>query len=109
MNYWLFIMEYQDAIVGFLIAGYTSIPGQAHILSVTILESYRGRGLGRKIMEFFIQKAAILNFTSIKLEVNIDNEIAIHLYEKLGFDIITRIRKYYQDDSDAYLMVKNSG
>ena len=102
-----YIIECGGKIVGFLLGGYTSIPRQAHILSIAIKPSFRGRGFGRRILVHFLEKTKVLGYTSIKLEVQVDNDKAIKLYEELGFKIETRIRKYYQDNADAYLMLKN--
>jgi ribosomal-protein-alanine N-acetyltransferase len=101
-----YIVEHEQEIVGFLLGGYTATPRQAHILSFAIKPNYRGKGLGRKILEYFLEKTSILGYSSIKLEVQVDNKKAIKLYEELGFKMESRIRKYYQDDSDAFLMIK---
>lgn len=102
-----YIIEYSKEIIGFLLAGYTAIPKQAHILSLAIKPGYRGRGFGRRILVHFLERTKILGYSSIKLEVQVDNDKAIKLYEELGFRIETRIRKYYQDNTDAFLMLKS--
>ena len=43
------------------------------------------------------------NLLNITLEVRKSNEIAIHLYKKMGFNEAA-IRKYYYGDEDAILM-----
>lgn len=101
-----FVIESNSEIVGFLLGGYTAIPKRAHILSIAVLEKYRGQGLGRKILTYFLDSIGKLGYLSVKLEVNVDNHKAIKLYEEFNFKIDSRIRKYYQDDSDAYLMIR---
>jgi ribosomal-protein-alanine N-acetyltransferase len=101
-----FIIESNKNIIGFLMGGYTAIPKRAHILSIAVLEEYRGQGLGRKILTHFLNSIRKLGYLSVKLEVNIDNYKAIKLYEEYNFKIESRIRKYYQDGSDAYLMIR---
>lgn len=100
------VVESGDGIIGFVLGGYTATLGQVHILSVAILEDYRHQGLGKELLEHFIKRTEILGYDSIKLEVNVDNNKIIQLYESLGFATISRIRKYYQDNSDAFLMVR---
>lgn len=102
-----YIVQYQDKIVGFLLGGYTSLPEQAHILSLAIEPRYRLRGFAKSLLTDFLRRTKNIGYKSIKLEVDINNHSAIKLYEDLGFQIISKIRKYYQDNSDAYLMVKN--
>jgi ribosomal-protein-alanine N-acetyltransferase len=40
----------------------------------------------------------------IYLEVRISNTSAIKMYQKLRFEIKSRLRSYYRDGEDAYLM-----
>ncbi len=100
------VLEHKKEIIGFLLGGYTALPRQAHILSIAILQEYRGRGLGKKVLTHFLSTIQRLNYTSVKLEVNVDNHKAIKMYEEFNFKIESKIRKYYQDGSDAYLMIK---
>ena len=101
-----FVVESKNEIIGFILGGYTANKGEAHILSIALLQEYRNQGLGKELLKYFIKRIETLGYNSIKLEVNVDNKIAIQLYESLGFQIISRIRKYYQDDSDAFLMIR---
>ena len=41
------------------------------------------------------------------LEVRCSNTDAVKLYEKLGFSINQRLKTYYRDGEDAYLMAIN--
>jgi ribosomal-protein-alanine N-acetyltransferase len=46
----------------------------------------------------------------IYLEVRVSNETAVRMYEKsLGFQIKSRLRAYYRDGEDAYLMALELG
>ena len=101
-----YVMKEDNRIIGFLLGGYTHIPRQAHILSFAITLEHRGKGLGKELLEHFLKRTKILGFNSVKLEVNVDNPKAIQLYETLNFKIESRIRKYYQDNSDAFLMIR---
>ena len=100
------VLEFKSEIIGFLLGGYTALPRQAHILSIAILQEYRGKGLGRKILTHFLDTIKRLSYNSVKLEVNANNHKAIKMYEEFNFIIESKIRKYYQDGSDAYLMIR---
>ncbi|MFZ0894134.1 MAG: hypothetical protein WAZ77_06490 [Candidatus Nitrosopolaris sp.] len=43
------------------------------------------------------------------LEVRVSNESAVRMYERLGFQIKSRLRAYYRDGEDAYLMALEFG
>ncbi len=57
-------------------------------LHIDLLPETQGQGIGRKIMETFIQKLKGLNISALHLEVGKSNAGAIKFYEKLGFHII---------------------
>ena len=40
----------------------------------------------------------------IYLEVRVSNTQAVRMYQRLGFQIKSRLRSYYRDGEDAYLM-----
>ncbi len=47
-------------------------------------------------------KLISLGFYSIVLEVRVDNEVAISLYEKVGFGVVKTLKSFYGDGCDAY-------
>ena len=97
LNIYSKIIAYkEDSIIGFLI--YDDIYDRYEIEYIGVLEQYRNKGIGSKLMEY-------LNDKNISLEVDINNEIAIKLYEKYGFKKVS-IRENYYNNHDAYLMVK---
>ncbi|MHA1304466.1 MAG: ribosomal protein S18-alanine N-acetyltransferase [Candidatus Heimdallarchaeaceae archaeon] len=99
-----FVLEAEEKkLIGFLVGGRTEDPKEAHILSIAILEEHRGKGYGEKLLHFFIEEVKNLGFDKIRLEVRPDNEVAISLYEKCGFEFVGTLRKYYEDNSDAYI------
>jgi ribosomal protein S18 acetylase RimI-like enzyme len=54
-------------------------------LHIDLLPETQGQGMGRKLMEVFINKLKELNVTALHLEVGKRNEGAIKFYEKIGF------------------------
>jgi len=50
---------------------------------IYILKEYRGQGLGGRFIEFVKEK---YTNTLLRLEVEEENEIAVHTYKKAGFD-----------------------
>ena len=61
-------------------------------------------GIGSKLLEKLIKKAEEAS-SLITLEVNEENKPAIHLYEKYGFKLLGKRKKYYKD-KDALIMTK---
>ncbi|MCF6224091.1 MAG: GNAT family N-acetyltransferase [Flavobacteriaceae bacterium] len=52
---------------------------------IYVLKKYRGKGVGKFMMDFVLQKAMQLNLISIVLTVNKENKNSIEAYEKMGF------------------------
>ena len=77
---------------------------KGHVVSVAILEEHRSKGLGKALMQEGTSGMVSKKCDEIYLEVRVSNESAVKLYEHLGFVIKTKIRSYYRDGEDAYLM-----
>ncbi len=60
----------------------TDYPAHLH---VDLLPSTQGKGIGRKIMQVFIDKLKELNVPALHLEVGKKNLAAVGFYKKMGF------------------------
>ena len=70
--------------------------GEAHILNVCVRDEFRNLGLGRRLLEHLLERAAAAGVSEAFLEVRPSNLAAIRLYQRLGFDQIGIRRGYYQ-------------
>jgi [ribosomal protein S18]-alanine N-acetyltransferase len=77
---------------------------KGHVVSVAVLEEHRGKGLGKALMLEGINGVMHRRGDEIYLEVRVSNTGAIKMYERLRFEIKSRLRSYYRDGEDAYLM-----
>jgi len=88
-------------------AGLSKVSGseQADVQTIAVASKFRGRGLGRRLMNRLIAEARRREATDMFLEVRADNPVAQNLYVSLGFEAIDRRRGYYQPDGvDAIVM-----
>jgi putative acetyltransferase len=60
-------------------------PGEFELAKMTVAETARGSGVGRKLLQFTINVARIMGAHRLYLESNTKAAAAIHLYEQLGF------------------------
>ncbi len=74
-------------VVGWADIRPSSAPAMRHCgtLGMGVLASYRGQGLGRRLLDAVVLKAWEAGLERIELEVRLDNEPAIALYESTGF------------------------
>jgi len=107
------VAELNDRIIGYIMCkiefGFSNFRKlgfvkKGHIVSVAVLEEHRSKGVGKALLLEGINGSMIRKSDEIYLEVRISNEAAIKMYEKLGFQIKSRLRSYYRDGEDAYLM-----
>lgn len=52
-----------------------------------VTSSARGHGVGRRLMELFLQEGRCKGFSVFRLDVSLDNERAIRLYRAVGFTV----------------------
>ena len=90
-------------------------PGRgAHVAngSYIIDASYRGRGIGRLLVEHSLQKAASAGYKAIQFNFVVStNYGAVKLYEDLGFQTLATLPKAFNHKTlgyvDAYLMYRS--
>jgi ribosomal-protein-alanine acetyltransferase len=99
------VAEKAHKIIGFLIGAKIN-PELAKILMLSISKFYRKQNIGTELLNQFFKEMYIENIKKIELEVRIKNKIAIKFYQKHGFKIKEKHRKFYQSGEDAYNMIK---
>jgi len=96
------------AAIGFIGAFHHRTQRLGHIYTVNVHPKERGRGLGRALMASCEDALRDLGMTRVLLEVNVENEDAIRLYERCGYARIQRLVDYYTTYrvNDAWLYQK---
>jgi ribosomal-protein-alanine N-acetyltransferase len=79
----------------------------SHIASICIHPDCRGCGLGGILLRHMIDHARGIGALIVELIVKPTNKHAYMLYVKHGFEVVRLLRKYYLDNSNAYLMQLN--
>ncbi len=77
---------------------------EGHILDVAVAPAFRGKGIGRLLVEMVIEECRVLGAEFVSLEVRVSNLAAISLYRRLGFIVTGRRKGYYENGEDALLM-----
>jgi len=77
---------------------------KGHVVSVAVLVEHRNKGIGRAIVEESINGVKLKKCDELYLEVRCSNTNAVRLYEQMGFIIKQRLKTYYRDGEDSYLM-----
>jgi ribosomal protein S18 acetylase RimI-like enzyme len=67
-----------------------------NIHDIVVLTSYRGQGIGRKLLQGVIKIADENNYCKVTLEVRMDNINAQGLYKSLGFEECDPVMHYWE-------------
>ncbi|MDH4388761.1 MAG: ribosomal protein S18-alanine N-acetyltransferase [Fimbriimonas sp.] len=79
---------------------------EAHVTNVVVSPEFRGEGIGRKLMNEMLLKARDKGAVCATLELRKSNEVALKLYESMGFVMATVRKAYYPDNQeDAIVMM----
>jgi ribosomal-protein-alanine N-acetyltransferase len=108
-RYFLVATNSQDQIVGYA-AVLVVAPGvEADVLTVAVLPDYLRQGIATYFINELEKWALLKKAPAMMLEVGVENEAAIALYEKLGYQKISTRDNYYGPGLDAFVMRKELG
>jgi ribosomal-protein-alanine N-acetyltransferase len=79
----------------------------AELLSLAVSPERRRMGLGRELMALVEKVSSDAGARTVMLCVRPDNREAINLYLSSGYKVLARCEGYYEDGSDADMMVKH--
>ncbi|WP_337268662.1 GNAT family N-acetyltransferase [Oryzifoliimicrobium ureilyticus] len=83
-----FVVALKDGrVIGWCDISRHAFASHAHCgsLGMGLLPSYRGQGIGQRLMTAVLDQARQAGFIRVELAVHADNTRAIALYEKVGF------------------------
>ena len=72
-----------------------ALVGEAELLTLAVLPDARRQGVGRHLLDRFLQQVAGQGATATFLEVAQDNAAALALYRAAGFAEVGRRKAYY--------------
>lgn len=97
--------EFAGGIAGFAVA--QPIRNIGRVLTLDILPEARRSGLATRLMQECEERLRVGGCQQVYLETAVDNEPALRLYQKLGYEILRKLPLYYPTHAlDAYLLGK---
>lgn len=92
------VAEFDNVILGYVI-GIIEGKNVGHLISIAVCPSRRGEGIGEKLTSEAIRKLTELGALKIRLECRESNLPAQKMYEKMGFEFVDTIFRYYGDEN----------
>ena len=92
-----------NSLAGYIVARMGA--DELHINNVAVRDEYRRRGIGQKLLNKIMQQGRALGMSVAFLELRAGNHAALALYEKSGFRVTARRKRYYSEPvEDALVM-----
>lgn len=92
-----------DKVVG--MCGVKKIFEEGDISNVAVHPAHRGRGISRRMLEILMSEARADGVQAFTLEVRAGNEVAVNLYESLGFRTEGVRPRFYDDPVEDGLIM----
>ena len=111
----VFIIEEDEKAIGEITVNYrnntleteTILNRRVYLEAFRVDKKYQGQGLGQKLINYCIEYLKNIGYTEFTIGVEDDNEIAKHIYFKLGFNkAIDKGHGYEFDPSEYTLYLK---
>ncbi len=102
------IAQINEAPIGFIV--FRLIAPECEIISLVVDQAQRKHGVGTALMNQAVRKAQSGGVRDMYLDVAIDNQAALALYEGMGFQRYGLRPRYYRrgnDKVDAYMLRKS--
>ncbi|MDI1242556.1 MAG: ribosomal protein S18-alanine N-acetyltransferase [bacterium] len=104
-------ISYQIATANGEMAAFTFVllnpDGAAHLTTIGVAPEHRRRGLAAKLLSHLDEVLRVKGVSTIVLELRVSNLPAKRLYTDSGYSLINRLKNYYSDGEDCFLMVKS--
>lgn len=100
-----FLVAIEDGeVVGYIIF-WIKEEGLGHIIALAVDKKFRGQHIATRLLMMAMTIFKNCDIHRITLEVKSHNDIAVSFYKKFGFVIDRKVPNYYEDGSDAYVML----
>lgn len=93
-----------DRIIGYAVIYLAA--EESELANLAVSASYRGRGVGRRLLDAAMSEAAARGAHAMYLEVRASNFAAQALYGSAGFAAVGRRHRYYQQPVEDALVLR---
>ena len=95
-----YLMKYKDKYIAscdlvYDYGEYTERNNKVYLSRLIVKKDYRNKGIGQELLNYMIKLCKEKGYQQITVGVDTDNENAVHIYKKFGFEI-------YETATDEY-------
>ncbi len=96
----------QPSVLGFIC--FRNVGEESELLNLAVDPVHRRSGIGKELMQFYLNLAEKTQVKRFYLEVETSNLSAIRLYESFSYQPVATRKRFYQDRFDALVMVRKA-
>jgi ribosomal-protein-alanine N-acetyltransferase len=96
----------KDSLIGFIC--FRMVEDESELLNLAIHPDYQQKGLGRELMQFYIDFCRQQKVETFYLETGVKNQAAIRLYRSFAYHPVGIRQKFYPENEDALLMARRA-
>jgi len=100
----VWVVREAGALAGYLEARRAA--DELHVLALAVAPRARRQGAASALLQAVLGEAAREGVARVHLEVRASNTAARRFYERHGFALVGRRRRYYRNDEDALLLTR---
>lgn len=100
------VAEVGDTVAGYALVLLHGLTALARLYSFAVAPEFRGQGIGASLLAAAEAEARERGRAVMRLEVKVDNEVAITQYKATGYAEFERVQDYYEDGAPAIRMEK---
>lgn len=97
-----FVWDEEGTVVGYIC--YWVVEDEAYLANIALDPSWRGLGLGRMLLKGSMERLKREGVQEVVLEVRQGNKTALALYRSVGFRVVGKRPRHYEDGEDAWVM-----
>ena len=104
-TYLLDVLGEAEQAVGRGYAGFWYDGEDAELMTIGVGKAYQRQGIAAALLQVLVDEAKRQGASRMLLEVRVDNDPALALYQRFGFERMGLRKRYYQPEGiDAYTM-----
>ncbi|ACB94725.1 GNAT family N-acetyltransferase [Beijerinckia indica] len=103
----MLVAIHERVLAGYSLVAFRKNSSVARLYSLAIAPEKSGRGLGGALLAASEKAARRRGAARLRLEVRVDNQPAIALYNKAGYRPFDKIDDYYEDGTSALRFEKD--
>ena len=95
-----------SSVIGFIC--FRNVADESELLHLCVHPQHRQKGVGKRLMQFYVDFCIQRGIHSFYLEVDPSNRPALHLYKGFSYQPLKVRKNFFQGNREGWVMVKET-